>query len=235
MAEPAQAACRRLFFAVMLNDLEALETVLRQGTDPNFAQEYWPNTACSEWLTPLHAAVLAGGLPAVEALLAHGADVNAVSNRQRTPLDLVARGPAWQRLREAGAVGRRELMAARPVIGGAAARPTAAAGVPRPLAMASLADGTCQLLDANLGWTANAVPLSAPYELDLERGVTWPATGNGNAYWDVLLEGTGEVWSLRVNGKAAATGYLPVELSWVRGPDGFVNGVFFPSRADRHP
>jgi len=233
MTDPTQAACRRLFFAVMLNDLEALTALLRQGADPNFAQEYWPNTACSEWLTPLHAAVLAGSLPAIEALLAHDADANAVSNRQRTPLDLVGRGPSWQRLRAAGALGRWELMTSRRVIGVAMAAATAAAPVPRPLVMVDLADGTCRLLDVSLGQAANAVPLSAPYELDWERGVTWPASGSRNAYRDVLLEITGEVWSLRVDGEHPADGNLPVELAWVRGPEGFADGVFFPSRAEQ--
>ncbi len=232
MTNPTQAACRRLFFAVMLNDLDALTALLHQGADPNFGHEYWPNTACSEWLTPLHAAVLAGSLAAVEALLAHGADANAVSNRQRTPLDLVARGPAWQCLRAAGALGRWELMTSQRIIGPTTATTAAAAAVPRPLAMVGLADGTCRLLDASLGQTANAVPLSAPYELDPERGVTWPASGNGNAYWDVLLEVTGEVWSLRVDGRNPASSTLPVELAWVRGPEGFADGVFFPSRAE---
>jgi len=230
MPTNSQQDSRRAFFAVVLGDVEALTQFLVRGTDPNFGVECWPNTFRREFFTPLHAAAGAENVAAVRVLLVHGADVNAVSSRQRTALDLAESEPVRDLLLQAGGLTRWDLMSQRPVLGAAAA-PRLAAALPRALTVLRRPDRTFALRDDTSGKSVIALPLTSPYAFDVRRRATWqPSTGE-RMYTDFDVGWKGEVWTVSGLDSPSGANQYPGHLEWVRNADAFQDGVFFPSRA----
>ena len=71
-----------LHFAAQSNDVETVESLLKQGTDIN-VKDY-------DRLTPLHIAAWANAVETTEVLLKYDADVNAKQNSGRRPLHFAA-------------------------------------------------------------------------------------------------------------------------------------------------
>jgi hypothetical protein len=222
----------QLFTAVERGNVGMLERLLRQGTVPNFAHEVGAGTHDRECITPLHAAASGKNVPVIRLLLAHGADVNAVSSLERTVLDVTEAEPMQRLLLDAGALTRWDLMVQQPVIGVLPTRKPAAP-IQHAVTVTRHQGINYTIRDTVNGEAVGAtVIVGSTHVFDAQKRVVWPTALVDGMYTHYHLGIIGEAWTIcEKSTLAGAGGETRGQVVWVRGSSGYQGGVFFPNRA----
>jgi hypothetical protein len=224
----------QLFTAVANGNVETLERLLRQGTAPNFPHEVGAGTPDRECITPLHTAASGKNMPVIRLLLAHGADVNAVSSLERTVLDVTEAEPVQRLLLDAGALAHWDLMVQQPVIGVLPTRKPAAP-IQHAVTVTRHQGTNCTIRDTVSGEAVGATFIvGSAHVFDAQKRVAWPKASVDGMYIHYHLGMLGEVWTVRGEGSTPPGGEGTEhrgKVVWVRGAGGFQGRVFFPNRA----
>ena len=184
----------------------------------------------TQTLAPLHYATGSGNATAVQLLLEHGADPNAVSGELNTPLDLTRNDEVRRLLVSRGALTAWSLMTTRPVIGVSVNRvPTAPINQPVTVDFHRYRDYsiTVDRTGARVGASGHCF-----YAFNTQGSVIWPQSFTNDMFMSFGVEVQRERWTVRTP-EAAAGNRFRGRIVWIQGANGFRQSVFFPTLADK--